>query len=384
MPFMNMDRIPEVAAAIIGTGYVAVTAFFVLSGFVLAYNYDLGSRWSRESLLRFGVARLSRIYPAYFLGFLMMIPLIGYRLWAHEPERTGEEVYNGLLNVLLIQAWDPNAAMSWNFPGWSLSNEAFFYVCFPFAGVLLWKISGRYSLVAAGIGIWALSLAAPLWAVYNLPGFGNLPGTVTHLDAAVRFEAHIIKYNPLMRLSEFCAGILLAHVYGRYGWRFAGQGSWFYMPALIVSFGVLSLAGNVPHVLLHNGLLLPLYACLIFGLALGGGFVARFLSTRSAVLLGGASYAMYILHAPLLSWLAVAWKRVVVQPVFGPEWVITYITAVILISCVVFQYLEEPAHRWLKSQLSPAARNRMVAKACPAEPEGTSTVTDRGAAGIRT
>src|SRR5689334_15839214 len=50
------------------TGYVAVGVFFVLSGFILSYNYSLNTSWSRQQVVRFAVARFARIYPAYGVG----------------------------------------------------------------------------------------------------------------------------------------------------------------------------------------------------------------------------------------------------------------------------------------------------------------------------
>ena len=60
--------LPQAFYSVLRTGYVAVGVFFVLSGFVLAYNYDLGKRWDRRNLVRFAIARFSRTYPASLLS----------------------------------------------------------------------------------------------------------------------------------------------------------------------------------------------------------------------------------------------------------------------------------------------------------------------------
>jgi len=51
------------AARFVASGYTAVTLFFVLSGFILAYNY--GRIRSRKE---FWISRFARIYPVYFLS----------------------------------------------------------------------------------------------------------------------------------------------------------------------------------------------------------------------------------------------------------------------------------------------------------------------------
>jgi peptidoglycan/LPS O-acetylase OafA/YrhL len=94
-----------------------------------------------------------------------------------------------------------------------------------------------------------------------------------------------------------------------------------------------------------NTALRPLNALLLVGFALGGGPAARALSSRLAVYLGKSSYAMYILHVPILWWL----------PRWGLPWSgelcgAVYVTAVIAISACVYYFLEEPANRFLRSR----------------------------------
>ena len=70
MHFSEYLALPQPWAQVLGAGGIGVTFFFVLSGFVLTYNY----RDTFESGVRFHefrdffLARLFRIYPAYFLA----------------------------------------------------------------------------------------------------------------------------------------------------------------------------------------------------------------------------------------------------------------------------------------------------------------------------
>jgi len=97
-----------------------------------------------------------------------------------------------------------------------------------------------------------------------------------------------------------------------------------------------------------NSALRPLNAVLMIGLALGGGVVARGLSTRVAVYLGKSSFAMYILHVPILWWCL---RR---SPEFSP---LLYIAIVIAVSALVYGVFEEPANRRLRCFLrDPAPR----------------------------
>lgn len=348
-------ELSQPVASFIRTGYAAVSIFFVLSGFILAYNYDLSVTWSRRERWRFAVARFSRIYPAYFLGLLCIAPLIAFRMVKQfSPEAAVTEAVAGLLNFTLLQSWLPQTALTWNDPGWSLSNEAFFYVCFPFVGVLLWRASGTSTILAWAVGLWILSLLAPLGAVWlPVAGFGDVTAAIPMSSTSP--WANLVRYHPVIRLAEFCAGILTGRIFfalqGMETWR-DRRGQWFYLPAIAVTLLVASQAHRIPYPLVHNGLLLPVYACMILGLALSGGGLARWLSTEGAVFLGNASYSMYILHVPIFAWLNICWRRVLGLDATGPVWQAVYFASVVLVSSLVYKAVEEPMHYWLKRNLT--------------------------------
>src|SRR5215467_9103842 len=60
---------PQLALAIASTFLeIGMELFFVLSGFVIHYNYaDIGHDPTRRNLAKFYIARLARIYPLYLL-----------------------------------------------------------------------------------------------------------------------------------------------------------------------------------------------------------------------------------------------------------------------------------------------------------------------------
>lgn len=324
--------------SLLHTGFVAVGVFFTLSGFVLAYNYSLGNPWGSREQIKFGVARFARIYPAYFVALLMLLPVAVYRIYSEIP-LLEYSLPDGLLSLLLVQAWFPDAALSWNYPGWSLSAEAFFYACFPFLGYRLWKLQSRTAMLVCLGALWVLSLMPPI-----LAGFG---------DADNEFWINTIRYNPLAGLPAFCSGIVLARLYlsmpADSPWF--GRGDWLAMPALAVMLAVLASVGGVP--LIHNGLLLPVYSVLIFGLALGGGAVARVLAIPLFLFLGNASYAMYILHFPIAEWLLLAGK-VFHRSLLISSWSITiaYLVMVIAGSSIFYRFVEEPVHQRLRRALT--------------------------------
>ena len=67
----GVSALPHAAASIVRHGYLAVSTFFVLSGFVLARGYAVRC-WTGKTLAAYGVARLARVLPVYALSLLVV------------------------------------------------------------------------------------------------------------------------------------------------------------------------------------------------------------------------------------------------------------------------------------------------------------------------
>src|ERR1700688_4174607 len=119
--------------------------------------------------------------------------------------------------------------------------------------------------------------------------------------------ANFVRFNPIVRLPEFLLGIVLARFYGLLagGKHFlVRRGHILYLPALIILLSLWAWGGtHIPYLLMHSGLLLPLWSCLVLGFALGGGVLAKLLSQRPLVFLGETSYCVYALHFVVIQWL---------------------------------------------------------------------------------
>ncbi|MFJ8257599.1 acyltransferase family protein [Peribacillus asahii] len=104
-------------------GYTGVTFFFILSGFILAYNYSERFHVLDSSKLKkFYIARFAKIYPLHFLTFFLAIPYYFIVPLNHSPIMY---VFQGITNITLIQSYLPVGNVSFNGVSWSLSNELF-------------------------------------------------------------------------------------------------------------------------------------------------------------------------------------------------------------------------------------------------------------------
>ena len=107
-------------------GGVAVSFFFVLSGFILVYVYK--DRLTSKAIRKFYFTRFARIWPLHAVCLL----LIAMLLPSHLPP-TDFPWIRAFSHWTLIQSWYP--AVYWigcyNGVSWSISAEAFFYLVFP-------------------------------------------------------------------------------------------------------------------------------------------------------------------------------------------------------------------------------------------------------------
>lgn len=359
---------PEGLRNWVGAGYSAVGVFFVLSGFVLAWNYLDRDGRMETGPRAFWAARVARVYPVYLLTFLLSAP----------PTIAASVADNGwmvaavklavaaLSTLALLQAWVPRIALYWNPPGWSVAVEAFFYALFPRLARWLPRLRPSLLPVALG-GAWVLGLVPPLLYVWLRPD------GVYALDAAsggLWLEA--VKFHPLMRLPEFLFGVLL-------GWYFVrerdaagakGRGAVMAAAGLALLVAAGAAGPRIPYPLMHNALLAPAAGLLVYGLARGGGVLGWLLSRPLLVHLGGASYALYLLQFPVAK--AAESLADLLKPwvdLHAPWAMLALVLALAVpASVVVHRYVETPLRSRVRKKLQPWVDGESSVPARPVVP----------------
>lgn len=361
----SLRGLPLIGIAI-SHGYVGVSCFFVLSGFILAHNY-LG----RDVHIRrgeFWKARFARVYPMYAFALVASAPFLLYATLA-STSGLAARVWPPLITApLLAQSWLPRAAAcAWNCPGWSLSTEAFFYLCFPFLGELVRAARTRtlallvvlLSAAAAMPGVIAIAAGVPSHGAWTVVPY--------------------LEYLPPLRLSEFALGAVLGVLFGRRAARDALKTGWGVGAAVLglSIIAVLATPGPLLDSHLFDGALALPFGAFIYTLARTRGPAAG-LASRAGVRLGEASYALYLLHVPLEMWFrSITWRgaaggaaiaRWLALPrtesalsAIGKDYIGTtsgwasYCVLTLALSVLALRYVEEPARRLLRARLATPA-----------------------------
>ena len=321
---------------IIDIGYVFVSFFFLISGFILSYNYAHRQREIR--MADFWMARFSRLYPVYLLTMLISLPMLilEWRSRSH-----GEFWMGAIATPLLLQGFFPKLATFWNTVSWTLSCEVVLYIAFPFLLKLRWPTSPR-KLSAMVLGFWMLGLVPH--TLYWLTNPDHLPQPVTRYSGGTWLDT--LKYTPIAYLCTFLAGLTLGRLHDAVKLTVRGR-----MLAGLTGFALAWLAAyhvapRMPYILVHGGLLTPVWALVILGLA-GVSPLARIFSARPLVAVGTSTYALYLLHFnifQLLQWHRVA-ERLHISS-FDP-WV-SYVF-VVLLAMSVRRWVEHPCQQWIQA-----------------------------------
>jgi peptidoglycan/LPS O-acetylase OafA/YrhL len=324
---------PTAVDALVARGWLGVPFFFILSGFILAHVYGVEVRGRGLDHRAFWWARFARIYPMYLLALAVAFPLmlLGPRVGGIDTPLAG--IIEVVLTPLMLQAWLPWMSIVWDAPAWTISVEAFFYATFPLVGVAVVRWKPSPWIVAAV----SLAAALLLQATVLLP--------VPDPEPWRNFSAAL----PLWWLPFFVYGCALGEVRHRMaarGARVPAPVAWVALAGTlaILAFDPARHWAASPAVLVAEGLfglILLAFSWPVVGTA--------WMGSRLALELGESSYALYLLHLPVETWIGLALGRGLAGPAARSisELVLVFVSLVVL-SVAAHRLIERPARRALR------------------------------------
>jgi peptidoglycan/LPS O-acetylase OafA/YrhL len=353
-----------------------MTLFFVLSGFVIHYNYArLVTDGRLRGIAAFFWARFARLYPLFLLMMLVYV-LASQRhvaYWTGRPEEINA-IFQALPYFLLsIQSWIYkligggaliDAIRGGSPPTWSISTEWFFYLAYPLIAWLILRARAP-AIILLVVGLWCVlwtsfstglydhSPQIDAWAVGH---FGPIAAMQNHEDSFVRWLLYV---SPYLRIGEFVLGAMTAQLYIVLQRRDVTRGentlggAMFWaavLSVLLVTY--LEYSPDVPMTIFRkmdtNFALAPSVALLVFCAARYRGAASRLLTSRPAIALGEASYSIYLVHSIVL----ISAVKLTGSAVHGTAYnvlkLIVLMATVVAISLLLYAYYEAPARRWLR------------------------------------
>jgi peptidoglycan/LPS O-acetylase OafA/YrhL len=354
-----------------------MTLFFVLSGFVIHYNYaNLVTGAGVKGIGSYLWARFARLYPLFLLMMLIYVLVSSRHIdyWTGHPERLNSTFRALPYFIFSVQSWfyvvihgNPllDAIGGASPITWSISTEWFFYFLYlAFVWLVLKLRTPPVTLLV--ILLWCLVWTAIATGLYNRTDQINA-WAVAHFgpvaDVGERpqdsFVRWLLYFSPYLRLGEFVLGSLVAQLYAQFRRvrvgtleNSVGAVGFVVAAASAVAVTYVEYSPNVGTTVLRemnmNFALAPSAAALIFCAARYCGAIFRPLTCRPVMVLGEASYSIYLVHLVILTVAA----RLIVPAGHGilhdvAELLLTTII-IFLISIALYAFYEAPARKLLR------------------------------------
>ena len=353
---------------LLDAGAAGVDLFFILSGFVLAWNYlqRMGVSFSTRATAHFLWLRLSRVWPVYLVTMHLAALWIITTLYIGDvpsPDAEKLTALNYVKQFLMVQLWfEPFFdGTSWDGPAWSISAEWLAYLLF-----------GGLVLV-----IFRIARASRARTLFLLAFCAALPPALLLLASGVVYTP----WSWLPRiLAQFTAGALAAAAVRRLvidarGRRVAGYLSMALIAAIVAILYYFD-ANPVPGMVDPGALAALLFLPLVVTLSVGAGTLPALLATRPLVYGGQISFSLYMIHELVHT----AWNWAVMQySITMPKSVAKMVVVGLILAAVagavaLFHFVEEPARRWMRAMADGGGPN-----AAPASTERPRQLV-RGAA----
>jgi peptidoglycan/LPS O-acetylase OafA/YrhL len=303
-------------------GFVGVSIFYVLSGFVISYANENWKGWKR-----YLIGRFARIYPAHWAASFLVVMALGLALFpVHANFR--DSLSKLLANLALVHAWipSPDYYFSINAVSWSLSVEVFFYVIFLF----IRRLDDKYIYILA-FGSYLTLILLELFV---------------HQWTARYWRFYIY---PVTRLPEFLIGMAIYRLYRNdliSKFRVLRVDFIFLLVLMLVTMALLRTHG-VEVIFFYSLIPTPFSFLMVVSLLQEGS--SSYMKNKILVLLGESSFALYLIHQAVIDY---------VTGIIGPQ-KIGAVFLVMLITLIWCICLSVAFHKLVETRLTRYTRESL-------------------------
>jgi len=292
---------------------------------IIANARYLQSKDAHFKKIDFYVKRFARIYPMYFLA-LLLLAIFHYFIKSID---TPTVKYRLIFETLGIQRWFYFG--SFNFPGWTISCEFFFYLLFPAAIIALKKNYTGFKVFAWTYLIIAYTITLCLYFINT--------DVKNKIEKAVVSGLHL---NPLFLISIFLIGMLCGKAFIDNNIPFFKNKINSLVTVLICIPAIFFVKYYLPDYLLDCGLLSPVYFIFILAITSFPKGSSSFFSNKIFIFLGDISYSIYIFQLPV-------WHYYAQYVSDSTSWVniICFTLTLIAFCSIIYYALEIPVKNYI-------------------------------------
>ena len=332
----------------LSAGFLAVTLFFVLSGFVLFL--PVARRGGAFGPVGpYARRRLARVAPAYYA--VLVVCLLAWPLLT-PADMAGRVTFESVLahvffaqqEARLIPGYHGALGFAVDPVVWTLSLEALFYLVLPLVAGWFWRWPWQAVALAVAVGV---------------------AGRVLLGDVAGEPDQSVLLSSFPLHLGDFAAGMGAALLYVRGRAPRAPLCAAIGVACTLVALVALAAAGGADAGDVRDGVrsdwllmaLLPFaFAGALLGLALAPAAVRRPFEAAPARWLGRVSYGVFLAHYPLL----LLARTTLDFSHDGSREAFVALTAFALPASLLVGWLswvaiEEPARRWARGRVEPVS-----------------------------
>jgi peptidoglycan/LPS O-acetylase OafA/YrhL len=340
----------------------AVDLFFLLSGFIFFWFYADKIASGKTNFGTFFGFRMTRLYPVHIITLIAaaLVQFWMLRINGHTFIIQNNDTYHFILNLLLIHTWGfeiTPALNGFNGPSWSVSIEVLLYLLF-------FIVAKRRLQHNKPFLFFMLVVGAVIQALYSMVGQGIysffLGGLTYHLYNWISLRKDIRKITTIVTVTAFLLWFMILTEYSFSYIR--NTFMWICAKALpnmstAVETSVFNLARNT----FFRTIISPVSILMLALLETTRGS----LKAKWAIVLGHSSYALYLLHFPLmvLSVILVDTFGISRDVYYSPYTMLLFYAVLIPLSIVVHYYFELPVQETLRRKLLKAERKPVVVPA---------------------
>ncbi len=311
--------------------------FFMLSGFVMALSFS-DKIGGVRAFVAYLIRRGGRVWPLHLamIALLLPAPILSIITGGENPFWDWRTLDGLWRQILLIQTWSPNYALTWNFPAWTLSAEVFAYLLLGLIGLFARGPRLRIALILCIIAV-------------SLPFFWNA------MQATEDYNVISISRG----VFGFFLGVALYEIWRRRPVREVMTAN---MLEVLAVVGVVAVFALHPDDMAYFSVY-AVYALLIYTYAGDRGFVSKLIACKPLSWLATMSFSMYMLHGVVVRWMFVVvdfiQKRFDIslrdsetRMINLPEaWMndaltLGYVALVLICTPLIYKYVEDPSRRY--------------------------------------